>query len=139
VWPVRIPGEPLGQLTVTAAWDNTTSGCGAAWIARLTGGQEVGGSNPLTPTFLRNEPFGENVEGLSYCGYKTYAVERPVQTDDFEDATFGGVVGRKPLLPQALRKFKRFHRNVDDFVAPPVADLDFQLQLGSSVSQVSVR
>ena len=26
------------------------SGCSAAWLARLTGGQKVGGSNPLTPT-----------------------------------------------------------------------------------------
>jgi hypothetical protein len=26
------------------------SGCGAAWIARLTGGQKVAGSNPVTPT-----------------------------------------------------------------------------------------
>ena len=27
-----------------------SSGCSAAWLARLTGGQEVGGSNPPTPT-----------------------------------------------------------------------------------------
>ena len=26
------------------------TGCSAAWLARLTGGQEVGGSNPLSPT-----------------------------------------------------------------------------------------
>ncbi len=26
------------------------SGCGAAWLARLTGGQKVAGSNPVTPT-----------------------------------------------------------------------------------------
>ena len=25
------------------------SGCSAAWLARLTGGQKVGGSNPLSP------------------------------------------------------------------------------------------
>ena len=23
---------------------------------------------PITPTFFRKKPFGENVEGLSYCG-----------------------------------------------------------------------
>jgi hypothetical protein len=28
-------------------------------------------SNPVAPTFFRNEPFGENVEGLSYCGDKS--------------------------------------------------------------------
>ena len=26
------------------------SGCSAAWLARLTGGQKVAGSNPVTPT-----------------------------------------------------------------------------------------
>ncbi len=29
------------------------TGCGAVWLARLTGGQEVGGSNPLSPTMER--------------------------------------------------------------------------------------
>ena len=28
------------------------TGCGAAWLARLTGGQKVAGSNPVTPTRL---------------------------------------------------------------------------------------
>ncbi len=28
------------------------SGRGAAWLARLTGGQEVAGSNPVAPTLL---------------------------------------------------------------------------------------
>ena len=35
-----------------------SSGCGAAWIARLTGGQKVAGSNPVTPTFI--EGFNES-------------------------------------------------------------------------------
>ena len=33
--------------------------------------QEAGGSNPLAPTFCRNQPFGENVEGLSHCGSRS--------------------------------------------------------------------
>jgi hypothetical protein len=38
--------------------------------------REVGGSNPLAPTFFRKKPFGENVEGLSHfrdgtCGFKS--------------------------------------------------------------------
>lgn len=37
-------------------------------VARCTGGAKVAGSNPVSPTIFRNEPFGENVEGLSYCG-----------------------------------------------------------------------
>jgi hypothetical protein len=42
-------------------------------LARLTGGQEVAGSNPVAPTFFRNEPFGENVEGLCRCGTRVAA------------------------------------------------------------------
>ena len=30
--------------------DQRVTGCGAAWLARLTGGQEVAGSNPASPT-----------------------------------------------------------------------------------------
>ena len=33
----RVPGQ-------------SSTGCGAAWLARLTGGQEVAGSNPASPT-----------------------------------------------------------------------------------------
>ncbi len=51
------------------------AGCSAAWLARLTGGQKVGGSNPLTPTVFRNEPFGEYVEGLSPFRDKNIAAQ----------------------------------------------------------------
>ena len=37
------------------------------------------GSIPAASTFFRNEPFGENVEGLSYCGAKSCVVERAVR------------------------------------------------------------
>ncbi len=30
--------------------ESQITGCGAAWLARLTGGQEVAGSNPASPT-----------------------------------------------------------------------------------------
>jgi hypothetical protein len=36
-----------------------------------------------------------------------------------------------------LRKFKRFHRNVDDFVPATVCHVDFELQLGLSIAQVT--
>ena len=39
---------------------------------RLSRSQEVAGSNPVAPTILQIEPFGENVEGLSLCQTKTY-------------------------------------------------------------------
>jgi hypothetical protein len=55
------------------------------------------------------------VEGLSHCRDKIYAVERPVQTDDFENSTLRIVVGLKPYRSQVLRKFKRFDGPVDDF------------------------
>lgn len=32
------------------------TGCGAAWLARLTGGQEVAGSNPVSPISKRHKP-----------------------------------------------------------------------------------
>src|SRR5262249_30708480 len=37
-------------------------------LERLVRDQEVGGSNPLAPIFLRNEPFGEHVEGPCRLG-----------------------------------------------------------------------
>ena len=33
-----------------------STGCSAAWLARLTGGQEVGGSNPPTPIGRKGRP-----------------------------------------------------------------------------------
>ena len=32
---------------------NKTSGCGSAWLERLVWDQEVAGSNPVTPIFMR--------------------------------------------------------------------------------------
>ncbi len=34
-------------------------GRGAAWLARLTGGQEVGGSNPLAPNSYLTRGYGD--------------------------------------------------------------------------------
>jgi hypothetical protein len=52
-------------------------------------------SNPVSPTFLRNEPFGKYVEGLSYFRDETCAVELAVQTHDFQDSTLCIVIGDK--------------------------------------------
>ena len=38
---------------------------------RLHGMQEVRGSSPLSSTIGDKRPFGEHVEGLSYCGAKS--------------------------------------------------------------------
>src|SRR5205807_7580248 len=40
-----VPVQPVG-----VKYDALTTGCGAAWLVRLTGGQEVAGSNPASPT-----------------------------------------------------------------------------------------
>jgi hypothetical protein len=53
----------------------------------------VAGSNPVTPTRRDKKPFGENVEGLSYCGDESCVIKAAVQKDDFEDPTFCGVIG----------------------------------------------
>jgi hypothetical protein len=39
---------------------------------------------PVTPMIFQNNPFGENVEGLSYCGNKSCVIESAVQKDDFQ-------------------------------------------------------
>jgi len=79
-------------------------------------GQKKFISRLVAPTFFGNEPFGQNVEGLSYFRDKSYAVECAVQTHDFEDPTLCVVVGGKPLLAKRLRKFKHFGRQLGVFV-----------------------
>ncbi len=86
------------------------------------------------PTIFIFEPFGEDVEGLSYCGTKTCAVEAAVQTDDFENSALGRVIGRKPLLPKRLRKFKRFQGNLGRFVVRTVEHVELQPNLGQPVA-----
>ena len=43
---------------------SSITGCGAAWLARLTGGQEVPGSNPGSPTIISacHEPYQRMVQ-----------------------------------------------------------------------------
>jgi hypothetical protein len=45
--------------------DSHSDGTGAGTVAPEDVRQP--GSNPVVPTFFRNEPFGENVEGLFHC------------------------------------------------------------------------
>jgi hypothetical protein len=66
-------------------------------------------SRLVAPTSFRKKPFGENVEGRSHGGDKSCAVERAVQTHDFEDSTLCAIIGGKPLLlPECLRSSKTF-------------------------------
>src|SRR5207245_7247175 len=49
--PPKRPPDSLGRpLTPGGDKVEVETGCGAAWLARLSGGQEVPGSNPGTPT-----------------------------------------------------------------------------------------
>gem|GEM_PF-5642559 len=36
-------------MLILSGFRSVDTGCSAAWLARLTGGQKVGGSNPLIP------------------------------------------------------------------------------------------
>lgn len=91
-------------------------------VERRVRDAKAAGSNPVAPTFFRNEPFGENVEGLSHCGDKSYVVEHAVQKHGFEDAALRGVVGGKPLATKGLRKFKNFRRQLGVFVVGAVLE-----------------
>ena len=48
--PRRRRQAPRRSPRVTGRLPRSQTGCGAAWLARLTGGQEVAGSNPASPT-----------------------------------------------------------------------------------------
>ena len=64
-----------------------STGCSAAWLARLTGGQEVGGSNPLSP--IRGRDWNWDFRGGRYTA----------------SAALGGGAGRWEVsaLPQEKR------------------------------------
>ena len=48
------------------------TGRSSAWLERVVWDHEVAGSNPVAPIILRNEPFGEYVEGLFHCEDASY-------------------------------------------------------------------
>ena len=58
-----IPFRP-GRGSTDPMVRNNLTGCSAAWLARLTGGQKVGGSNPLTP--IAETPAGSPA-GVSFA------------------------------------------------------------------------
>lgn len=49
-----------------------TTGCGSAWLEHLTGGQEIVGSNPATPTDQRSVEMRQWFRVFAY----TYKVNR---------------------------------------------------------------
>ncbi len=64
------------------------TGRSSAWLERLLWEQEVAGSNPVVPTQLDFEPFGEFVKRLSLFQFKTYVAESSVQRYGFQNPPF---------------------------------------------------
>ncbi len=64
----------------------------------------------LSPRLFSKKPFCQNSKGSLISGTEC-AVERAVQTHDFEDSTLRVIIGGKPLLAKRLRKFKHLRRN----------------------------
>ena len=66
------------------------SGCSAAWLARLVWVQEVGGSNPSTPTIFlegasKNPFIGMSGEKENFSETQAYVLVRAA-SDKFSDA-----------------------------------------------------
>lgn len=55
------------------------TGRSSAWLERLVRDQEVAGSNPVTPSFLQERPFGGNVERPSLFGCEACSTEAAFQ------------------------------------------------------------
>src|SRR5580704_11070993 len=68
------PGEVLFDLISTQTAILTISGCGAAWLARLLGVQEVPGSNPGSPTkYLKELPTADLPDPTGFYGSTRHA------------------------------------------------------------------
>jgi hypothetical protein len=104
---------------------------------RLHGMQEVMGSSPLSSTLVNKKPFGEHVEGLSYCGVKSYAIERGVLPDDFENSTFFEHVETKPFLCKGLREFKNSADQVGYFIVRAVEGVSLAFDRGEPLTHLS--
>jgi hypothetical protein len=76
------------------------------------GPQKKFNSHPVVPTVFGNEPFDQDVEGLSHLRPKSCAVQGKVQTHDFEDLVFCRAVTGKRFSNQRLRKFEHLERNL---------------------------
>ena len=75
-----------------ASSNGSLPGRSSAWLERMVRDHEVAGSNPVAPTFLYFEPFGENVKRLSFCCHKVYVRQSAVQTNRVEYLSPNGIV-----------------------------------------------
>src|SRR6185437_7895608 len=69
------------------------AGCSSVWLERRFWEPKVAGSNPVTPIVFQKQPFGQQVEGLSHCKLKTYAVQPQVQTGMCRPQSLAGAAG----------------------------------------------
>jgi hypothetical protein len=93
---------------------------------------------PVTPTVREKKPFGQQVEGLSHVWDKSCAVERKVQTHDFQDLPPGGGFCAKPFLLEAVREFKHLLGDPPLLLSALIPGLDAQLQFRDPLSQLRV-
>ena len=66
------------------------SGRGLARIRRLTGGQEIAGSNPVAPTIFQKLPYGEVVERFFFVITRLYVRQNTAHIDAFRNLASGG-------------------------------------------------
>ena len=96
------------------------TGCSAAWLARLTGGQKVAGSNPVTPTSEAVNPQGFAAFALRrrLGGALCFATYLP------PTAIVDRLIGRRdkpPVGPSARMPFRRHHST---HPAQPLCEVD---------------
>jgi len=70
---------------------------------------------------------------------KSCAVERKVQTDDFEQLAFRSHICLNPFLRKRLRKFKRFLGQLRTLGTPAIAGFELQRKLGDPITQLARR
>ncbi len=73
----------FGQVKALVDGESDMTGCGAAWLARLTGGQEVGSSNLPSPTQIRSsEACRRRVTGDDKSACRSFVTRWGEVTDD---------------------------------------------------------
>jgi len=85
----KTPRYGVFSFSLTSTTCDAILVCGYREFAERLRDQEVAGSNPVTPTLLRDEPSGQQVEGLSHCGDESCAVGAEVPTDYIAYVTLG--------------------------------------------------
>jgi hypothetical protein len=117
--PLSYEGMLLAARQREVIIDIRRSGRSSARLECTVRDREVGGSNPLAPTIFRNEPFGENVEGLSHFRDKSCVIKTAVQKHDFEQSTLCNVISsNRRKRTTRLVALARLCRHREAFLKP---------------------